>query len=118
MNSVGLTTGTTVTNALDQTTSTTLDPQRGLTLTATDANGVVTTRQYDALGRVTAVWLASRSTSNPANYAYSYQLSNTGVTAVTTRSSTKSRAEPPPHSSTTRCCEPGRPRPRPRRAGG
>ncbi len=83
-NSVGVTTGTTTTNALSQSTSTTVDPARGLTLTATDANGVVTTTQYDTLGRATSVWLDSRATTTPANYTYAYTVSNNSVTAVTT----------------------------------
>src|SRR5205814_2996559 len=85
MTGAGLTSGVTVANPLSQTTSSTLDPQRGLTLTSTDANGVVTTNRYDALGRITAVWLDSRAATLPANYTYSYQVANTGVTAVTTR---------------------------------
>jgi len=85
MNSVGLTTAMKVTNALNQTATTTLDTERGLSLTSTDPNGVVTTSQYDALGRVTATWLDSRATSSPANYLYSYAVSDTGVTAVTTQ---------------------------------
>jgi len=88
MNTVGLVTAMTKTNALNQTTSETLDPQRGLTLTSTDANNVVTTSQYDALGRATATWLDSRytSTSTPAaNYLYTYTVSNTGLTASTTQ---------------------------------
>jgi YD repeat-containing protein len=36
-------------------TSQVLDPTRGLVLTSTDQNGMVTTEQYDALGRVTSV---------------------------------------------------------------
>ncbi|MFJ7899114.1 polymorphic toxin-type HINT domain-containing protein [Streptomyces sp. NPDC096198] len=80
----GSTTGTSVTNALNQVTTTTLDPARGLTLTTKDLNGVVTTAQYDTLGRVTGVWLASRPTSSAANYTYAYTVSNSGVTAVTT----------------------------------
>ncbi|QMU70625.1 RHS repeat domain-containing protein [Streptacidiphilus sp. P02-A3a] len=81
---VGLVTGTTTTNALSQSVSVTLDPARNLTLTSTDANGIVTTTQYDTLGRATSVWTASRPTSSPANNTYSYLVSNTGVTAVTT----------------------------------
>ncbi|TML27444.1 MAG: RHS repeat protein [Actinobacteria bacterium] len=92
MNAVGLTTATAVTNALNQTTTTTVDPQRGTTLTATDPNSVVTTHQYDALGRVTSVWLNSRSTSVAANYTYSYQVSNTGTTSVTTNRLTDASA--------------------------
>ncbi|WP_432990987.1 RHS repeat-associated core domain-containing protein [Dactylosporangium sp. CA-233914] len=83
-NAVGLTTAITVSNALNQSATTTLDPQRGIILTNSDLNGVVTTSQYDALGRRTAVWFASRQTTGPANYTYSYQLSNSGTTAVTT----------------------------------
>ncbi|MER7005822.1 hypothetical protein ABT297_22660 [Dactylosporangium sp. NPDC000555] len=80
-NSVGLVVGAKVTNPLNQSASTTFDPTRALTKTATDANGVVATRWYDALGRATAVWLASRPTSSPANYLYSYQIANSGTTA-------------------------------------
>ena len=85
MNSVGLTTATTVTNALNQATAATLDPERALTLTSTDPNGVVTTEQYDALGRATSVWLDSRSAPSTANYQFTYQVSNSGLTAVTTQ---------------------------------
>ena len=84
-NSIGLTTAITVTNPLLQATSMTLDVQRGIVLTNTDANSVVTTEQYDALGRVTAVWTASRATSTPANYLYTYAVANNGPTAVTTQ---------------------------------
>jgi YD repeat-containing protein len=62
-----------------------LDTERGLTLTSTDANAVVATQQYDALGRVTAVWQYSRAVTAPANYLFTYQVSNTGITAVTTK---------------------------------
>ncbi|PJN26144.1 sugar-binding protein [Kitasatospora sp. CB02891] len=83
--SAGSLTGITTTNALGQTGSTVLDPARGTTLTATDANGVQTTKQYDTLGRLTGVWLASRPTSAPANLVYEYTISRTGVTAVTSK---------------------------------
>jgi RHS repeat-associated protein len=85
MDSAGLTTAMTVTNPLGQVTSTTLDPQRALPLTQTDANGITTTHQYDSLGRATALWLDGRATTAAANYTYAYQVSSTGVTAVTTR---------------------------------
>jgi RHS repeat-associated protein len=84
-NSLGLVTGMTVTNALNQSTSTTRDVQRGRTLSSTDPNGVVTTGRYDAAGRVASVWLFSRAISTPANYVFVYALSNTGPTAVTTQ---------------------------------
>ncbi|MFI5908165.1 RHS repeat-associated core domain-containing protein [Dactylosporangium sp. NPDC051541] len=78
-NAVGLITGGTVTNDTLQThTSTTIDPTRGLVRTETDVNGVVTTREYDTLGRASAVWLVSRPATDPANYLYTYQISNTG----------------------------------------
>lgn len=82
VSTAGLTTAQSVTNPLGQKTSTTLDPGRDLTLTSTDANGVVTTEQYDALGRLTSVWLDSRATTAPANYVYAYTVSNSGVSGV------------------------------------
>jgi RHS repeat-associated protein len=86
VNSAGLTTAQTVTNPLSQSTSQTLDPTRNLQLTSTDTNGVVTTEQYDALGRRTSVWLDSRATSAPANDTYGYTISDptthlSGITA-------------------------------------
>lgn len=84
-NSAGLITGKSITNPLGQVTNSSLDTLRGITLTATDINGVVTTERYDALGRLTAVWLNNRTTAQPANYVYAYQVTNTGVTATTTK---------------------------------
>jgi RHS repeat-associated protein len=85
LNTAALTTAQSVTNAKSQAASETLDPTRALVLTATDLNGVVTTSQYDALGRVTSVWLDSRytATSPPAaNYLYSYTVSNSAVSGT------------------------------------
>src|SRR5207244_1468215 len=42
-NAYGLITGVTTTNALSRTSSVTLDPLRGVTTSATDANGIATT---------------------------------------------------------------------------
>ncbi|MFD0817340.1 RHS repeat-associated core domain-containing protein [Micromonospora zhanjiangensis] len=84
-NSVGLTTGTTVTNALGQVASTTSNPKRGQPRTTTDPNGVITIQEYDALGRATSVWLNSRPTSATPNYKFTYQLLKSGVTATTTQ---------------------------------
>ncbi|MFG2471176.1 RHS repeat-associated core domain-containing protein [Streptomyces canus] len=64
------------------TTSMTFDPERGLGLTATDADHVVTTTHYDALGRTTSVWKNSRATSSLANGTYTYTLSNTSLSGV------------------------------------
>ncbi|AEV87821.1 sugar-binding protein [Actinoplanes sp. SE50] len=85
-NAVGLITSTTTTNALNQTVATTtLDTRRSLPLTITDANNVVTTLWYDALGRSKAVWLNSRTTDLPANRLFSYTLSQTGISSATTQ---------------------------------
>ena len=76
-----LTTGKTVTEptvaGVAHTTSETYDPARELTLTSTDANHVVTTTQYDTLGRATSVWKNSRATTAPANETYAYTVSST-----------------------------------------
>jgi RHS repeat-associated protein len=55
-------------------TSRTLDPARGLTLTATDQNGITTTEHYDELGRLTSVWTNGRATTSTANITYAYDL--------------------------------------------
>jgi RHS repeat-associated protein len=84
-NSVGLTTTTDVTNPKHQTASTTVDPARGVALTTTDANGLTTTAKYDALGRTTAIWAHDRPTSAPADVLFTYVVSQTGVSGVTTK---------------------------------
>ena len=81
----GVTTAETVTNALDQSTATTYDPLRGLPVTVTDPNRITTTVHYDGLGRVTDVWEYGRPTSDPANYIYSYDVSNSAPTLVITQ---------------------------------
>jgi RHS repeat-associated protein len=95
VNSVGLTTGvqtdapaTTYTNSSGTVVTTThdssetLDPTRKLVLTSTDQNGVVTTEQYDALGRLTGVWKDSRPTTETANIAYTYTVSDNSISGV------------------------------------
>jgi RHS repeat-associated protein len=57
------------------TTTDTYDPRWGVETSATDANGLVTTTQYDGLGRRTGVWLPNRSvvtypTSPSTGYVY------------------------------------------------
>ncbi|MEU5314946.1 polymorphic toxin-type HINT domain-containing protein [Streptomyces sp. NPDC021562] len=88
VNSAYLTTGQSVTaptvSGVAHTSSSTLDPERGLTLTSTDANHVVTTVQYDALGRATSVWKNSRATTSLANLTYTYTLSNSSLSGVVT----------------------------------
>ncbi|MFI0746677.1 hypothetical protein ACH4UA_12215, partial [Streptomyces sp. NPDC020939] len=86
VDSVGLTTATSATNPKGQTANTTIDPARGLTLTATDANGLVSTTEYDTLGRTTAVWQHDRPTSDPADALFTYTVSPSGgVSGVTTQ---------------------------------
>ncbi|WP_371493453.1 hypothetical protein OG871_39150 [Kitasatospora sp. NBC_00374] len=84
VDTVGLTTGSTVTNARNQSVRTALAPARRLTIAATDANGVTATGQSDALGRLTAVWTNSRTSPAPANIKYTYTVSSTGLSGVTT----------------------------------
>jgi RHS repeat-associated protein len=81
----GVTTGQTVTNALGQATTTTYDPLRGLPLTVTDPNGITTTMEYDGLGRIIDVWEYGRPTSDPANYIYTYDLTNSAPALVITQ---------------------------------
>ncbi|MEV4722274.1 RHS repeat-associated core domain-containing protein [Micromonospora humida] len=83
-NAVGLTTGVTTKNAKDHVSSTTVTPMRNLTTVSTDANLVSTRRQYDALGRVKAVWVAGRATSNPPHHRYTYTVQKSGPSATTT----------------------------------
>ncbi|WP_339132479.1 RHS repeat-associated core domain-containing protein [Streptomyces sp. f51] len=58
-------------------TGNTVDPARSLPTAKTDAGGLLTSLTYDALGRLTGVWLPneSKSASAPANTTYSYNLS-------------------------------------------
>ncbi len=83
VNSLGLTTSHTVTDPASHQVVQTDAPARGEVLSTTDTNGVVTTSQYDALGRVTALWLTSRPTTAPANYLYSYTITASGVSGST-----------------------------------
>jgi RHS repeat-associated protein len=70
----GPTVGAEATNALTESTTTTYDPLRGIPLTVTDPNGVVTTMHYDGLGRLTDVWEYSRPTTDPASLIYTYDV--------------------------------------------
>ncbi|GIF00649.1 polymorphic toxin-type HINT domain-containing protein [Paractinoplanes rishiriensis] len=78
-----LETGSTITKPLGHTTSTTVSPRRGLVTSAKDINDLVSSQQYDALGRTTAAWLHGRPTTAPANHKFTYRISNTGISAVT-----------------------------------
>ncbi|MFJ9708719.1 ricin-type beta-trefoil lectin domain protein [Streptomyces sp. NPDC101234] len=78
-------TGTTVTNAKQQATVTTLDPARGLTLTTKDPNGNVTRYAYDLLGRLTTGWLPGDDDALPST-KIRYALGARTPTRVTTSS--------------------------------
>ncbi|MEV6210300.1 polymorphic toxin-type HINT domain-containing protein [Kitasatospora sp. NPDC051914] len=65
-------------------TSQTFDPGRNLPLESTDANNRHTTRQYDALGRLTGVWTADRATNLSATYTFSYAINGTTAPSVVT----------------------------------
>ncbi|MFD5552232.1 HYD1 signature containing ADP-ribosyltransferase family protein [Streptomyces sp. NPDC127068] len=70
----GPVTSTKTINAKGHATVTTLDPGRGLPLTVTDPNGRVSRTEYDALGRLTKGWSASRSAGNQTpNVEVSYR---------------------------------------------
>ncbi|MFI9157524.1 polymorphic toxin-type HINT domain-containing protein [Kitasatospora aureofaciens] len=60
--------------ATGRVTTTTLDTARGLPLSVTDPNGRTNTEAYDALGRVTGIWLPGRDTKAGANKAFAYTL--------------------------------------------
>ncbi|MFF1691685.1 MULTISPECIES: RHS repeat-associated core domain-containing protein [unclassified Streptomyces] len=67
------------------TTTSTLDPARGLDLKTTDAAGYSTNSTYDPLGRLTAVWNPGFSTANNPNTKYSYALNPSTPSTVTTQ---------------------------------
>ncbi|MFV2116385.1 RHS repeat-associated core domain-containing protein [Micromonospora sp. LOL_025] len=77
------------TNPLQWTNIVDLDPVLGLPLKVTDPNSRVTDYSYDALGRNTGVWLPGRAKatfpSDPTT-GYTYNLSKTSVSTITTRS--------------------------------
>ncbi|WP_345007041.1 RHS repeat-associated core domain-containing protein [Dactylosporangium siamense] len=77
-------TQTLVTNPLGHQTTTTIDPSHGLPTLIDDANHKKTNASYDALGRLTDVWLDNRLTTNTPNLHYNYQFySLSPVTANT-----------------------------------
>ncbi|MEV7641758.1 polymorphic toxin-type HINT domain-containing protein [Streptomyces rubiginosohelvolus] len=80
-------TKTLVTNPLGHQVTTDVDPLRGLPTKLTDANGRVTTTVYDALGRVTKVWLPTRSATafpDTPSQRFDYRIRRDGPTVVTT----------------------------------
>ncbi|WP_301251572.1 RHS repeat-associated core domain-containing protein [Streptomyces somaliensis] len=75
-------TATKVTNAKGHTTDTLLDFATGAATKVTDPNRKSTHTEYDALGRVTKVWLPNldKSLGKPPNYTYAYSITNSGDT--------------------------------------
>ncbi|MEV5879946.1 ricin-type beta-trefoil lectin domain protein [Streptomyces sp. NPDC052101] len=72
------------TNPRNWTTTSVMDPLRGLTMTSTDPNGRTTTIDYDALGRRTAMWLPGRPTSQSASRTFTYAVNGTAPSTITT----------------------------------
>ncbi|HUN31222.1 MAG TPA: RHS repeat-associated core domain-containing protein [Trebonia sp.] len=64
-------------------TTTTYDPARDLPLTVTTPSGLVTTKTYDGLGRITAVWTPGHS-GELADETYTYSPPGTEPSVVTT----------------------------------
>ncbi|MGX9920953.1 polymorphic toxin-type HINT domain-containing protein [Streptomyces sp. NPDC002248] len=64
------------------TTSQALDPLRGLPVTSTNANGVDSYTEYDALGRTTKMWVPGRHRTDRPDYAYTYEIAEGKPTAV------------------------------------
>ncbi len=79
-------------------TVTTYDARRGLPLKVTDPNQKTATSTYDALGRLTAVWLPGRAPESHthANMVFGYRVSNTvGVpSTITTKKLTVDGSTP------------------------
>ncbi|MEU2180013.1 polymorphic toxin-type HINT domain-containing protein [Streptomyces thermolilacinus] len=75
-------TATKVTNAKGHATTTLLDFATGAATKVTDPNGKSTHSEYDALGRVTKVWLPNldKTLGKPPNYTYAYSITNSGDT--------------------------------------
>ncbi|WP_330300380.1 hypothetical protein [Streptomyces sp. NBC_00503] len=74
-----------VTNAKNWTTTTTLHALRGVPVKTVDQNGRTTEVAYDALGRTTGVWQPGRARDQNASKVFTYDLSQTGTSSVTTQ---------------------------------
>ncbi|MBT2454966.1 polymorphic toxin-type HINT domain-containing protein [Streptomyces sp. ISL-86] len=78
-------TSITVTNAKEHTTTSTYDGLRGLSPATTEANNRTLTSEYDALGRLTKGWTAGRTTSQQPNATFTYNISQSAPSTVTTK---------------------------------
>ncbi|MEU2556414.1 RHS repeat-associated core domain-containing protein [Streptomyces sp. NPDC013313] len=79
-------TSTVTTDAKTYGTTTTFDPGRGTATSVVDPNNKRTDYAYDGLGRLTSLWLPNRSkaSSQSASLVYTYTLSNTAASVVST----------------------------------
>ncbi|MEV4334159.1 RHS repeat-associated core domain-containing protein [Streptomyces sp. NPDC049597] len=75
----------TTTNPKGHASTTTLDGLRGLTLKVTEANDRTATGEYDALGRLIKVWSAGRAVTSNPNAIFTYSMSATTPSTVTTK---------------------------------
>ncbi|MGW0580823.1 polymorphic toxin-type HINT domain-containing protein [Streptomyces sp. NPDC002920] len=80
----GLLTQTRVTNALGHATTTDYAPAWGMSAGQTDPNGQRTDLAYDAMGRLTSVWLPDRAKSQTPSIKYSYNVRKDKVTSIKT----------------------------------
>ncbi|WP_236743381.1 MULTISPECIES: RHS repeat-associated core domain-containing protein [Nocardiopsis] len=85
--SAGLPETTTETNPLGHTTTTRVDPARGLPVSETDANSRTMHMAYDPLGRLTSVWLPGRDpeTETPTS-KFEYRIRQDAPTSIVTHS--------------------------------
>jgi RHS repeat-associated protein len=84
-NVAGLTVTEKETNPAGHVTTTTLDPAWGEPTKEVDENNKVTEASYDALGRLTKVWLPGRATNLTPNTEYTYSITKSGPSWVRTR---------------------------------
>ncbi|MEU5611507.1 polymorphic toxin-type HINT domain-containing protein [Streptomyces sparsogenes] len=85
--STGPLTSTTVADAKSFKTTTALDFATGAALKVTDPNNKITESEYDALGRVTKVWLPNHTKvlwPTTPNYTYGYHLNSTSLPWIST----------------------------------
>ncbi|MFI6147670.1 RHS repeat-associated core domain-containing protein [Streptomyces sp. NPDC051109] len=81
----------TVTNPLGHTTTSNLDPLHSQPTMVTDANGKVTSTEYDALGRLVKVWLPNWTAAdnpNSPSRVFDYTVRNDGPNVVTSKTLT------------------------------
>ncbi|MGW6396359.1 hypothetical protein ACWFR1_39000 [Streptomyces sp. NPDC055103] len=78
----------TITNPKGHTETSVMDPLRGQPTQVTDANNRVTSSAYDALGRVTGVWLPTRAAAtypDSPNHVFEYTVRKDGPVVTATK---------------------------------